>query len=118
MNGKHKKFAGTGMHEFYMPTTKRGRLDRRDRRKCRYYNKLSKWCTELKADCIGPSLCTKYLEIQQKKRPSDNKSLIGKKVYNKHRGIGLIISVSGDIFTVQYKDIKLQCRKEHLQFFN
>ena len=62
MGNKHKKFAGYGMHEFYMPTTKKGYVNRRDRKKCEHYNAESKWCYKLFNYCVGPALCGKYQE--------------------------------------------------------
>lgn len=50
------------MHEFYMPTTGEGYKKRRNRNKCRYYNRDTKRCIKLFTSCVGPALCGKYIE--------------------------------------------------------
>ena len=69
---RKNKFAGYAMHEFYMPTTGKGQKNRRDRRKCEFYNLEHKMCTKLFKPCVGPSICDKYVEIE-----SSPKTMVG-----------------------------------------
>ena len=107
--GKKTKFAGYAMHEFYMPTTGKGQKNRRDRRKCEFYNLEHKMCTKLFKPCVGPSICDKYAEIK-----SSPKTMVGTSVQSKYYGSGVVISDNGEYCTVQYKTTKIQCKKETL----
>ena len=62
---RNKKFAGYGMHEFYMPTTKKGLHGKRNRKRCRFYDRDDNWCKKLFNKCVGPVLCGKYLEVNE-----------------------------------------------------
>ena len=107
--GKKTKFAGYAMHEFYIPTTGKGQKNRRDRRKCEFYNLEHKMCTKLFKPCVGPSICGKYIEIG-----SSPKTMVGTSVQSKYYGSGVVISDNGEYCTVQYKTTKIQCKKETL----
>ena len=108
---RHKKFSGRGMYEFYMPTTKKGHINRRDRKKCEYYIHTTKWCSKIFNYCVGPATCKKYNE---KYNNQGAESIVGKVVHSKNYGDGVIIAVCDNICTIQYKDIKIQCKKENL----
>ena len=106
---KKTKFAGYAMHEFYIPTTGKGQKNRRDRRKCEFYNLEHKMCTKLFKPCVGPSICDKYVEIG-----FPQKTMVGTSVQSKYYGSGVVISDNGEYCTVQYKTTKIQCKKETL----
>ncbi len=106
---KKTKFAGYAMHEFYMPKTGAGSKNRRNRRKCEFYNLEHKMCTKLFKPCVGPSVCDKYIEIS-----SSPKTLVGMNVQNKYYGLGVVVSDNGEFCTVQYETTKIQCKKETL----
>lgn len=95
------------MHEFYIPTTGKGRRHRRDRRKCEFYNSETEMCMKLFESCVGPAICDKYSEVDCSRR-----TLVGINVQNKYYGIGVVISDDGETCTVQYKSTKIQCKKE------
>jgi hypothetical protein len=106
-----KRFApkyGGGFRDFYMPTTGHGQTNRRDRRKCMNYKALTDHCIKLGTDCVGPAKCKEYCTSEKKKSGS---SLVGEKIYLENRGEGTVISVVGDICTVQFGDVKVQCKK-------
>ena len=104
MGNKFKKFGGYGMHVFFAPTTGKGNLNRRDRRRCIHYQRETKLCAITWIHCEGPTICKTYTE------PSTVEPLLGKKVMNKTFGEGVVSSVSGDICTVTYKTKKIQCK--------
>ena len=100
---QHKKFAGFGQHEFYMPTTGRGHKNRRDRKKCEFYFESTGYCTKIRNQCVGPTVCMKY----KGKRPVNvgspaKKTGVGTVVYSKVRGEGQIVTVSSDVCTVAF----------------
>lgn len=106
---KKTKFAGYAMHEFYMPTTGLGHQNRRNRKKCKFYNLKCEMCTKLFKSCVGPSVCGNYIAIG-----SSPETLVGVNVQSKYYGTGVVISDNGEICTVQYKTTKIQCKKETL----
>ena len=108
MGSKFKRHAGYGMHEFFAPTTCRGNLNRRDRRRCIHYRRDTKLCAVTWIHCVGPTICKAYHEETGKK--TGRESLLGRTVINKTYGEGVITSVSGDICTVAYKSTKIQCK--------
>lgn len=106
---KNKKFAGYGMHEFYMPKTCAGHTNRRSRTKCKFYNFETKLCRKIFNTCVGPTICEQYTEIN-----SAPKTLIGVKVHNKYYGEGVVVSDNGEYCKIQYNETDIQCRKERL----
>lgn len=108
MASKFKRHAGYGMHEFFAPTTGRGNLNRRDRRRCVHYRRDTKLCAVTWIHCVGPTICKTYQEEKRKK--TTREPLLGKIVINKTYGEGVITFVSGDICTVTYKSTKIQCK--------
>lgn len=109
----HKKFAGRGMHEFYMPTTGKGSKNRRDRRKCSHYNPDSKYCYAINNTCVGPAICKKYHpRITDQTIKKD--SLIGKEIYNEYYGKGIVIRANKEIVTIKYSEKTIQCSVGHL----
>jgi hypothetical protein len=110
MYNKHKKYAGRGMHEIYLPTTGKGIVGRRSRKKCRHHNASTGWCHIIFNNCVGPSICGKYEDVSK-----ETNSLLHKTIYNKYFGEGVVISVSEDICTIQYKERKVQIKKEDLE---
>lgn len=63
MDYKVKKPTKTGMGGAFWPRTRdKGQEGRRDRKKCKYYRKETKWCQALWCDCVGPTICRKYKE--------------------------------------------------------
>ena len=107
MGGKFKRYAGSGMQEFFAPTTGKGNLNRRDRRRCDHYQHETGLCALTWIHCVGPTICKTYSEPKQQIRSKE--SVLGKTVMNKTFGKGVISSVSGDICTITYKTTKMQC---------
>lgn len=100
---QHKKFAGFGQHEFYMPTTGRGHKNRRDRKKCEFYYESTGYCTKIRNQCVGPTVCMKYRGKKNvNTSPAPKKRGVGSVVYSKNRGQGQIVTISGDICTVEF----------------
>ena len=100
---QHKKFAGFGQHEFYMPTTGRGHKNRRERKDCEFYVESSGYCTKIRNQCVGPSICMKYrgkkaLSAGTSKKKKD----VGTVVYSKSRGEGKIVTITKDTCTVEF----------------
>ena len=63
MSKKVRPYTNGGMSPPYRPSTKeKGQIGRRDRKKCKYYRKETKWCQALWCDCVGPTICRKYKE--------------------------------------------------------
>ena len=108
----NKKFAGYAMHEFYMPTTGKGHKNRRDRKKCKFYDCKRDFCIKIFKDCVGPTVCRKYMENSS--MPSNPKTLVGRKVESKYYGKGVVVSDDREYCTVQYETTKVQCKKETL----
>lgn len=106
--GKKMKFAGHGMHEFYMSITGKGQQGKRNRKRCRFYNNDG-WCMKIFNKCVGPVLCGKYVEVEIKKN-----SLIGLKIQSDFYGEGTVVSDDGDICKIQYKEKNIQCKRESL----
>ena len=105
----HVTFGGIGQHEFYMPTTGDGHQNRRDRRNCRFYMKESKMCSKLFRTCVGPTLCQKYSQQRDSKPSSSStRKYIGLQVSGKHRGIGSIVAITGDVCTVRFTNEEVQ----------
>lgn len=48
------------MRRFFMPTTKRGQRNRRNRKDCTHYNLQTGFCHKLWTQCVGPSFCRKF----------------------------------------------------------
>jgi hypothetical protein len=113
MGNKHKKFAGRGMHEIYLPTTGKGKTERRTRKNCCYYNGETGWCRKIFNTCVGPSICRKYKDISQNK--DNRETLLNKVVYSKYLGKGIVVSVSTDICTIQYEERKVQIKRKDLE---
>ena len=98
---KHVTFGGLGQHEFYMPTTGRGHENRRERRKCEFYFESTGYCSKIRNQCVGPTVCMKYKgkKLLSTGR-SKNKLGVGTVVYSQTRGEGKIVTISHDICTV------------------
>ena len=100
---QHKKFAGFGQHEFYMPTTGRGHKNRRDRKKCEFYFESTGYCTKIRNQCVGPTVCMKYKGKQSENTSSTKKKNgVGTVVYSKARGKGRIVTITKDTCTVEF----------------
>ena len=106
MKSKHVTFGSQGQHEFYLPRTGEGRIDRRDRRKCIHYCAESKYCCKIHNQCVGPTICMKYQEKKANENPkciySNNPFSIGETVYDMYGKEGKIISVSRDVCVIQF----------------
>ena len=113
MSNKHKKYAGRGMHEIYLPTTGKGQAERRNRKNCCYYNGKTGWCGKIFSTCIGPSVCRKYKDISQNK--DNRETLLNKVVYSKYLGKGIVVSVEADICTIQYEKKSVQVKRKDLE---
>lgn len=99
---KHITFGGLGQHEFYMPTTGRGNKNRRDRKRCEFYFENTGYCTKIRNQCVGPTVCMKYKDKQQLNTGrSNNKLGVGTVVYSQTRGEGKIATISHDICTIE-----------------
>ena len=102
MSKKHVTFGGMGQHEFYMPTTGKGYKNRRDRKMCEFYFSGKGYCSKIRNQCVGPTICMKYREKVLvdvvKKKNID----VGAVVYHKVQGKGEIVTISCDICTVQF----------------
>ena len=107
MGGKFKRYAGSGMRVYFAPTTGKGNLNRRDRRRCEHYRRETGLCAVTWIHCVGPTICKTYCEPKRQSRSSG--SVLGKTVTNKKFGKGVITSISGDICTITYKTTKMQC---------
>lgn len=100
---KHVTFGGLGQHEVYLPTTGRGQENRRDRKKCEFYFKSTGYCTKIRNKCVGPTICMKYRGKKDVNTAASlKKRSVGSVVYSKNRGQGQIVTISGDICTVQF----------------
>ena len=100
---KHVTFGGQGQHEFFMPTTGKGHENRRDRKNCEFYFESSGYCSKIRNQCVGPTVCMKY----QYKKPlnagiSKKKNAVGTIVYSKSNGKGKIVTVTKDMCTVEF----------------
>ena len=104
----HVTFGGIGQYEFYMPTTGNGCHNRRDRKNCQFYIKETTWCTKLFQPCVGPTLCRKYSQQRDITQPISTGKYIGLQVFSKQRGIGKIVSITGDVCTVQFANEDVQ----------
>lgn len=109
--GGHVTFGALGQHEFYLPTTGRGHENRRDRRRCCHYNAEAKYCSKIRNQCVGPTVCMKYHEGEKTHKQSDrhhkkNRPGIGTIVYSTHGREGKIVTISGDICTIQFSSGK------------
>ena len=104
---KHVTFGGVGQHEIYLHTTGRGQKNRRDRRKCEHYHATSKYCSKIRSSCVGPVLCKKYSETKVTQKGIDQKQKkwrpsVGAVVYNQNGKEGKIVTISGDVCTIQF----------------
>lgn len=106
MANKHVTFGGLGQHEVYLPTTGKGQKNRRDRRNCKFYDSATKNCSKIQNKCVGPAICKKF--AAGKPESSCHNKHIGAIVYSKGFGRGEIISISGDICSVQFAEVKMQ----------
>lgn len=100
---KHVTFGGLGQHEFYMPTTGRGHENRRDRKKCEFYFESTGYCSKIRNQCVGPTVCMKYkgkkpLNVGTSKKKLD----VGTIVYSQTRGEGKIVTITKDTCTVEF----------------
>lgn len=110
MTKRFKKPYGGGYIEFYMPTTRRGYRNKRDRKHCKYYRLETNFCTKLFAKCVGPTLCNKFVDVQ-----IENDSIyVGLEVVFPKRGKGVVTSIDEDICTVTFSSAKVQCKKSIL----
>ena len=103
---KHVTFGAPGQHEFYLPTTGRGYKNRRDRRRCCHYHAETKYCSKLRNQCVGPTVCMKYHEREKTHKQSSqphkkNRPCVGTIIYSTHGKEGKIVTISGDICTIQ-----------------
>lgn len=100
---KHVTFGSLGQHEFYMPTTGEGNENRRDRKKCEFYFESTGYCTKIRNQCVGPTVCMKY----RVKKPlntgaSKKKNGVGTVVYSRSLGKGKIVTITKDTCTVEF----------------
>lgn len=102
VKSKHVTFGGLGQHEFYLPRTGRGHENRRDRRKCDYYNTSDQYCNKIKNKCVGPTVCMKYSTAKTTHKKESWWPQVGATVYNSQNREGKIVTISGDICTIQY----------------
>ena len=58
---------------------------------------------------------TTFVVYQKKKKakatPNNNAAILGAHVYSRYLGWGMVVSVSGDLCTIKYGEIKKQCYK-------
>ena len=108
---RHVTFGALGQHEFYLPTTGRGHENRRDRRRCCHYHAETKYCSKIRNQCVGPTICMKYYEGEDLHKQSNrhhkkNRPGIGAIVYSAHGKEGKIVTISEDICTIQFSSGK------------
>lgn len=104
---KHVTFGAPGQHEFYLPTTGRGHENRRDRRRCCHYYAETKYCSKIRNQCVGPTVCMKYHEAEKIHKESGrshkkDRPGVGTIVYSAREKEGKIVTISGDICTIQF----------------
>ena len=63
--------------------------------------------------------CTTYVVYPKKKKKKISggikpNSLIGERVYSRFLGLGIVVSATRDICTIQYAETKIQCYKNNL----
>ena len=59
--------------------------------------------------------CITYVVYEEKKKATKvtkKNPLIGQQIYSKYYGWGTVISAVGDLCTIQYEEIKIQCYKK------
>lgn len=102
-NKKHVTFGGLGQHEFYMPTTGRGQNNRRDRKKCEFYSESTGYCSKIRNQCVGPTVCMKYKSKTDLQDGGSEKKLgVGTVVYSQTGEAGKIVTISHDICTIEF----------------
>ena len=98
---------GTASHlELHYPSNS-STATRRSRNKCKYYNPESKWCSALKASCVGPSneLCQAYEEATSQKKKDGFVNAI---VNDPKEGVGMVVRSFGPgFFEVKYHETGL-----------
>ena len=106
MPKKHHKFAGFAQHEIYLPTTGCSHKNRRNRKLCDFYFPKSKLCKITGRTCVGPTICKRYKPLEN----NNKESLLGLEFVDPARGKGKIVYISDDICTIQFANIKVQCK--------
>ena len=102
-NKKHVTFGGLGQHEFYMPTTGKGHNNRRDRKKCEFYSESTRYCSKIRNQCVGPTVCMKYKSKKDLQAGvSEKKPSVGTVVYSQAGEEGKIVTISHDICTIEF----------------
>ena len=94
---KHVTFGGLGQHEFYLPTTGKGHQNRRDRRKCAYYHAETRYCNKIHKPCVGPTLCKKYRQVNDKRVQAEHSAESLLKLYSEQSQDGNTFTVSGKV---------------------
>ncbi len=100
MKMRFKKTFGSGYREFYMPTTRCGYKNKRNRKSCDFYDSETKFCSKIWTQCVGPNICNKYTST---KRTNREKIYVGLKIDIPNKGEAEIVCIDREICTLKIK---------------